>query len=396
MNLIPFLRKHVETCWGGAVPGFTKARSHCFAEMRGRAPRAYAGPIAHHMLILVRAGAAVFRRIGETLVAQRGDALLVEAGWGSLELLPEFKEGNIFVEVISFEGRSLANLLRRADLIEGIACRIPNFPKSGMKLEGLAHRVDQIPELVGRELGRATATNVLRYLFNGTHARAISLAQSVFYRVRWDLMHLLERYVLVENFENKIAQEYPGGTKALQRDCVIYLGDRPIRWIMRRRMELAELWLRNGNSPDAVAQALGFRDLWSFQCRYAGWAKRSIEDFQKDIQEFPPLRSLDFRSFIEAIRPRYWPAPLPLSEQVRRLFDDAGRIESRSNHFEFPHGNDALASAESPACPLDAFGELDPNFLEMKSTGAEILIPIFASPTSIGYANSGGGESVAA
>lgn len=225
-----------------------------------------------------------------------------------------------------------------------------------------------------------------------------------FYLQRWTLFALLESKVLLPDGVAHLAAEYRGGAKQLRKDCLVYLGAKPESIIARRRCELATAWLRCGHSIEAVGQALGYSSQWEFETAYSGRMRRRCAD----VQKMPPLASLELEELAAALRPSWWPAwgpsrvAIPQEEcalgisadewaRIRRECaaaeprKDAGAGDAAvTNDSEVggvgstnddPQAADDLAARRAKAA--EELREKAADFFAMKSTGAEIIVPIF-------------------
>jgi hypothetical protein len=228
--------------------------------------------------------------------------------------------------------------------------------------------------------------------------------RSAFYRPRWQMFMILEKFVRQADGAVKLAAEYPGGMKQLRRNCRLYLAEVPETVLAKRRCDLATAWLRCGHSIEAVGKALGYSSQWEFETAYSGRTRRRCAD----VQKMPPLASLELEELLAVLRPSWWPARGPSRvripqedfapgisadewARIRRecaaaeLRKDAGAgdadVTGGSEAGGVESTNDDPQTADDlPARRAKAAAELREkaaDFFAMKSTGAEIIVPIF-------------------
>lgn len=148
--------------------------------------------------------------------------------------------------------------------------------------------------------------------------------RSAFYRPRWQMFMVLEKFVRQADGAARLAAEYPGGMKQLRRDCRLYIGEPPETVLAKRRIQLATVWLRCGHAIDDVAKALGFSSTKEFRCFYAGRRGRSCAE----AQTMPPVDRLGPEELVEMLRPCWWPKDRPISVRIPGT-DDSGTVSER-------------------------------------------------------------------
>ena len=161
--------------------------------------------------------------------------------------------------------------------------------------------------------------------------------------------------------------KYAGGPDQLRRDCLLYMGASPERILARRRAELATAWLRCENSVDDVGKALGFASRWEFECFYAGMKHRPC----RDVQKLMPLSKAEPEELISAMRPFWWPGDRKLSIEIPPANDPY--TNPRGAEDDEPIVGDGPGRAEM----TKQWRMKAEDFCAMKSTGAELIVPIF-------------------
>lgn len=236
-----------------------------------------------------------------------------------------------------------------------------------------------------------------------------------FYLPRWRLGVALERVILLPNGAAHLAAEYPGGAKQLRKDCLVFLGAEPAAIIGRRRCDLATAWLRCEHSIEEVGKALGYSSQWEFESAYSGRMRQRCAD----VQAMPALATLEPEELAAVIRPHWWlaggPSRVEIPVEESPLGISASEwAEIRKDCAAFPDLQKSMeawraaakkrAEAEDVAPPPNAEAEKVPppkepeptedladqrakiadelrerakDFFAMKSTGAEIIVPIF-------------------
>ncbi len=360
MKFVKTIGRRADSCISSTIKGFPHARMYTLCSSRGSGVLSFSGVIPMNLLVIPITGCVAYRENARTAVAEPGDALLIEAGLGSLELRAMTKAPIVLAEIIAFDARSVARILR-SSVMEEIACSMAvEFQKPATRLKDFTVQVDSCMNAALGGMGAALppkAEMYMRSLYNGTRAMPIALMKTAFYRRRWALFQLLERHVLFLDAEKRIENSYPGGKDVFHSDCRTYLGSKPASLINARRTQLAEIWLRNGNSVDSVAQAFGYSSLWEFQCFYSASAKRKWSH----VKSLGPLSSLAPAGLAEVLRPVWWHPKLPLAPSMQ----------------PFVRGDNAQGS-------LDLLRKLEPDFFEMKSTAADFVVPIYQASAASG------------
>ena len=323
---------------------------------------------------MVTRGSAAFRREGHTTLATAGDALLVEAGPGSLDLFPARRQCGYAATVIGFQTRAIAPILRDCGNIESFALGGHPVPDSGFCLHGFA-------QSIGRGMGQFEAPQlrvhaILNYLHSGNWPQVFAFDRQVFYQKRWALLNLLERHVLRSDAAALAAEAYSGGMDRLERDSRLYLGGRLQQVIRRRKIDLGDLWLRAGHPLEAVSESTGFADTRDFECAYAGVKGMRC----RDVLDQPRLLELDIEKLVEMLRPWFWTAPRPM------MFDIPRRAETPLWTGINPGDafDPVLSGYESEAHYEEArvksrkdLHERAGDLFAMKETTASNIVPIF-------------------
>ena len=392
---LPGFRQHSQR---GAVGGRSTLLMH-----PGVYPlRTFKGMMNRHRLILMLVGSVVVKRDGRTYLAEAGDGLLVPAGEGELTFLFCPRGQDVRAEILEFDQRTLAPKFRNSPGWESLALAVDDPSMGAIPLPGLERSTSAV--LNSQRPARLGFSIIMGELFHQFRRGLPQFLRDHFYRQRWTLFALLESKVLLPDGIARLAAEYRGGAKQLRKDCLVYLGAKPESIIARRRCELATAWLRCGHSIGAVAKALGYSSQWEFETAYSGRMRRRCAD----VQKMPPLASLELEELLAVLRPSWWPARGPSrvripqeecalgisADEWARIRRECAAAEPRkdagagdaagTNGYEAggvestnydPQTADDLAARRAKAA--EELREKAADFFAMKSTGAEIIVPIF-------------------
>jgi hypothetical protein len=369
VRFVDFLRQ--SGCGKQKSAGSPSVRRHEVWHCGPKPMKAFAGHFPRHLLILVRTGAAAYRRDGCTTLADAGDALLVDSGDGEIE----FFESNscIMATILEFDARAIARMLRAAAAIESIAMAVGPFIPSGVAIRNFTTRLGPRERLFING-----CDHIFAPLFLEFNRGVPEFARTHFYAPRWALLNLLERNVWFADGVERIEKVY--GAKKLRRDSLLFIGAKPAQVFLRRRLQLATGFLQCGHSISDVAKTFGFCSAWHFECAYSGSAGRRCKDVQNELS----LKDADPERLLSAIVPNWWEGRktnLELPPRGERLFPaslmsekmERAWIEYAAARGEYPL--DQLRAEREAA--TKALREKAQSFFDMKGTAANIAVPIF-------------------
>lgn len=141
MKLNRFLKRHLPCFRQYSVPNIVGARSTHLYKFGDRTLRPFKGYFTRHRLILMRIGSVAMEHGGRTYLAGPGDALLVPAGEGCLTFVKCPQVRGVQAEILEFDHRSLAPLLRNSAAWETLALEIDDTPMGAIPLPGLVAQI---------------------------------------------------------------------------------------------------------------------------------------------------------------------------------------------------------------------------------------------------------------
>jgi len=325
-------------------------------------------------MLIVRDGAVKFIRDGVEFVALPDDALVIgRGGPGELTFFRDGSGGELMVEILTFDERSIAKALQNHEGWETAALweegemretfALPNFKCRGTWSEGLDERS---PKWL------FSAINLFLEQYRPGLGRFL---RKCFYQPRWKLCVFLEKFVLLREGAQIAGNAYGGGPRGLHCDCLLYLGIEPKQVMARRRAELAKSWLRCDQTVEDVAKVLGFSNCRDFEFFYSGATHQRC----RDAQAMPPLSEAGLKDLIPAMLPFWWPENLGIS-------NDKG-LSTKCDPEECIFNEDLIFRPEKAGeVAANSLRDRAADFFAMKATGAQIIVPVFGFGDLIGEA----------
>ncbi len=375
----------------------------------------FRGFFPKHLLILVRQGSVISRRDGDTLLGEPGDVLLVPKGEAEIEFVFSRESHGFVCEVIEFDERSIAKILRGSHWAETAAIRATECPKVGIKFPAL--RLHLLSPIMASITERFAPGLVLDRIFDDLRHLSAPFSREVFYEARWKALRFLESHLWESHLETTWHEDYEGGAKQLEMDCKFFVGCSVEGFVKYRQIEIAMVWLRSGANIDTVARALKFESRWEFLCLFSALTKRRAKDIMDPMEE-APLDRLSVEDFEEAVSPFWWRRwrrntvdfPSIVQRLMLQRMQEAERRsrtaevqaferlrngralvnpnetattqanqtsqsnDARKGPDEFP---DRPLSYAPPKVPTPEFNKAAQDFFEMKTTGIEVVVPFF-------------------
>jgi AraC-like DNA-binding protein len=353
------------------VPG---ARQRVLMQIRDRPVAPYCGPFEEHVLLLVREGTITFEWDGRFLTADSSDALLIGRGEsGRLTFHIDPDTSGITVEIMTFDERAIARSLRHAAGLESLVLLKEPNSTTALCFRGLDRRIPSNLPLPSHRFHAAIST-----VFSQYSVGLFAFLRDHFYEHRWKLCLLLEGLVTFPEALKDAAVQYAGGSAKLRRDCLLYIGVKPEVFLTRRHCELASAWLRCGHSIEEVAKALGFSSKWEFECVFAGSMKKRCAD----VQKLPPLDDVQPEQLVEAIQPFWWNGrKLTMAEiPQERMFPPSIMNQALEDRIVANEPDMQTLREQNRQERTELIGELRTkavDFFAMKSTGTNLIVPIF-------------------
>lgn len=267
----------------------------------------------HPTLILVRNGTVAVRTTGRTYCAHSGSSIFLAPGTFDIEVSAAIKHGNVDVEFAEFSMKALGRAYRGCSHLEGIILGIPRSHNTGVYIqERTVHLLDR--ERAALPQYPDSVESIAIRILNTASWSTFPFARFVFFEKRWALLSLLETHFLRPRAAGWLGANYVDGRAAFFRDCKIFVGMSPAKWINTRRMELARAWLRHGKARLAViAKFLGYCNARAL--RTALW-----KHFRMPLRELKDTEGIKgFGLPYLPMRPFWWPQPLPLIGREDRL-----------------------------------------------------------------------------
>jgi AraC-like DNA-binding protein len=191
--------------------------------------------------------------------------------------------------------------------------------------------------------------------------------KDAFFKPKRAIDLFLEGHVGDPMAEATASAAYPGGAKALRRDCKIFTGMSVGKWLTKRRMELARIWIRHGDkAPDEIASALGYRTRSRFRDDY--W-KTYTRDYSTEFRR-DDLRSMDHEQFVRLATPFWYVS----EEKITTWFHEGAMEDSRRQMYP----EDFMRSRRKKMPPDAKFG--DAKWFFAGRTTAPDKIPAPANP----------------
>jgi AraC-like DNA-binding protein len=196
--------------------------------------------------------------------------------------------------------------------------------------------------------------------------------KDAFFKPKRAIDLFLEGHVGDPMAEATASASYPGGAKALRRDCKIFTGMSVRPWLFKRRMELAQNWIRHGDkSPDEIAAALGYRTRTNFRDDY--W-KAFARDYATEFRR-GDLRSMSHEQFVKLATP-FW---FVSKEKTTNWFDESAMETSRRQMYP----EDFMRSRRKKIPPDVKFGDAKWFFAGRTAAADEIAAPTKPVPTAV-------------
>jgi len=377
-----FLARHVRGSRLLSIRGARGARQRTLSLLRDRPLGPYRGPLEEHVLVVVEEGIVKFERDGQSLVAETSDALLIGRGEaGRLTFFPDRDSGGLTVEITTFDERSIGKKLRTDAALESAALMGERDVPGAFHFRRFYPLIPKGLPLPVHRFHSAIAIALHQY-----GSELPEFFREHFYRARWDLLVFLERFATCSEGAKRAAREYNGGEKQLRRDCLLNIGRNPAAILRRRRCELAYAWLRSGNKIEDVAKVLGFSSNWDFECEFAGVLKMRC----RDVEKMPLLQHAEPEELVNALTPFWWEerelviGQIPQAQVFGSIMDPAmeDRCIAHERHLQAYREQNRQKRAEV----TEELREKAADFFAMKSTGAEIIVPIFKSAINLAQA----------
>ena len=250
---------------------FLSTRLHRGSDAFDRQPITLAG----YLLVLVREGSVILDHGDIEQHLHEGDACLVAPGRFELTEVP--KAGFTHSEIVyfHFNQHALAAVLAGRERLEELAARISLPEQSFYPIPGLAATLEAAGTV--KPLGSMTDfRQIFACLLNNRPLMAGAFAKHACFVSRFKLCLFLEDHCHGKLDASAIATLYPMGVRAFRRDCANYLGMPVNQWLFRRRIELAQAWLRRSDrSEHEVAARLGYDDMRQFRGHMKRWGQFS-------------------------------------------------------------------------------------------------------------------------
>jgi AraC-like DNA-binding protein len=319
-------------------------------------------------LILVRNGMVTVRTATGTYCAQTGNSILLAPGSFDIEATPAVRHGNIDVEIASFSLAALGRAFGDGSVVESLVLRIPESENTGVYIQ------KRIVDLLDRELASVptffkNVESIVTRILNTCAASTFRFARFGFFEKRWAFQALLEANVLRPGVVEWLAGHYIDGRAAFFRDCKIFVGMSPAKWIKTRRLELARAWLRHGKaSIEDIAKVLAFCNVRAL--RTALW-----KHFEMTIDELKDTEGMRlFGIPLVAFRPFWWPSPLPLIGEAQRRRHPADEVSELAESAPEPCEEESPTNDARDLPPEDG-GNAEPKPVKERFFSLE-MIPV--------------------
>ena len=318
-------------------------------------------------LVLVRHGFVTVRTAGRTYCAQTGNSMLLVPGVYEIEATPAVRHGNLDVEIATFSLAALGRGLKNGSTVEALMLGVPESDNKGVYIQ------KRTVEILDRALAAVPmyfkdVESIVVRILNCYAASAFQFARFAFFEKRWALLSLLEAHVLRPRVVEWLGKNYVDGRAAFFRDCKLFVGITPAKWIQTRRLELARAWLQHGKARiEDIAKILSFCNARAL--RTALW-----KHYQMSIEELRDTRGL--RAFgipHVAFRPFWWPAPLPLIGEAQRPALPAGEVSELAESA--PEPCDESPTDDARDLPPDDGGNTEPKPMNERFFNLE-MIPV--------------------
>ena len=230
--------------------------------------------LTSNLFVVVTHGSVVVQSGQQRTQIKEGGGCLVLPGDLVVTEVPD-RVGRIRNSWTFFNDRAIGDCLKKAPVVEKLAAIV--FPAchgvypvhNNACLKMWSARIQKPVFAEGFRIGfrqfLATCSSIASmFLRNGffSRKRALNL---------W-----LESQLLSGVEHNQLPAAYPGGRRRFQCAWATYQTLSPDAWIRRRRMQLASVWIRHGDTPiESIRQALGYKCPDRFASDY--FAERRIK-----------------------------------------------------------------------------------------------------------------------
>ena len=260
------------------------------------------------MVVLVHSGMVQVWRDGEAFRANPGDTILLTPGRFYMQATSLDRRGLIELEYAKFPLSIVAAIAGNAGTAESIAFGAADH--SGVFVQ------ERMLKPILRNIETWSAhtklmETVLMTLVHSLSPAVFPFLRSAYFETRWAFQAMMETCSRKPAID-EVARQYVHGRAAFFAHCELYTGLSPMKWFLRRRMELADRWLHVAHKPVwEVAAALGYRGVRKFRSEFRAHFHRHPEDPGVPLG-FGRSRNLDSPQC--CLRPFWWPYPLPLGQ----------------------------------------------------------------------------------
>ena len=352
-----------------------------------------------HLLVFPVRGNLLIQTPGLTRMVWEGSAAIVPAGEIKLTEVPNIVGAGTDIYYFLFSTRFLRRKFLGGTNAEMLASVFSREPSHIDILQDYVHQM--LPAMRMGNLAFPTDFNaIFNSAFSSAWPAAFTFLKRAFFEPKRAMNLLLENLIGDPMGEIGAALTYPGGLKSLRRDCRLYTGMSPSRWLLKRRMQLARIWIRHGDKPLAnIAAILAYRTWSSFVKDYRK-IYRHAPGFEKRYYDLRSMSDKEFRLIVapfwlvtmEAATSALW---LAEAEVRRKAYYQPNRkprcrrkaaVPAEAGSNDGPVAGDATAAdaiqpppehpglkvLERPNGELEPSSEREP-FGDLKTTGAEFI-----------------------
>jgi AraC-like DNA-binding protein len=276
-----------------------------------------------------------------TYSAQSGDTILLPPGVFAIEATPAVEHGIVNIEIARFSLAALGRGLSNGSTVEALLLGVSAAENTGVYVQRrMLNMLDR--ELAAAPMFFKDVEALAVRILNSLKASTFQFLRFAFFEKRWAFLSMLEAHVLRSGVVEWLAANYVDGRAAFFRDCKIFVGMSPAKWVKTRRLELARAWLQHGKANiEDIARVLGYCNIRAF--RTALWKHFAMSI--RELSDAEEMRLLENRH--DAFRPFWWPAPLPLIGEAQSPVPPAD---------EFPHADDSSPEPDEKSPAHDASG----------------------------------------
>jgi len=303
--------------------------------------------LARYLMALVTRGNLLIERPEGGRWVKEGDAVLVLPGQIKITEFPDYPGGSVDILYVLFSTRFIRDAFLNDETVDFFANQVYPAFSDIYVLVNFVPRV--MPMIQAKPPERAFAT-MMNYIVNGMFAVGFMFLKDAFFKPKRALDLFLERYVGDPQAEDSAASAYPGGLRALCRDCKVYTGMMPAAWLRKRRMQIARVWIRHGDMPiEHIAAVLGYRTRSNFRDDY--WeAHRRDHDSEERRYD---LRSMPAAAYVNLVSPFWRVTEEKLSAPPEMTEMNGRRRISHSEEFK-PRRRKKTTSPANDADPATA------------------------------------------